>query len=78
MEHLIRQEIQKVLKLDATAIPIEANLIEFGLHSLALMWLIEPLSALKGAQMEYRDLARNPSIKNWMVLMTTTQHHNGD
>ncbi|MFK3779681.1 phosphopantetheine-binding protein [Agrobacterium sp. NPDC089420] len=45
------------------------NLFGRGLHSLALMRLIPPLSQLAGARIDYDDLARQPTLAAWQVLI---------
>lgn len=45
------------------------NLFGHGLHSLALMRLIPPLSQLAGARLDYDDLARQPTLAAWQALI---------
>ncbi|CUX46520.1 hypothetical protein G6L67_22430 [Agrobacterium tumefaciens] len=45
------------------------NLFGRGLHSLALMRLIPPLSQLAGARLGYDDLARQPTLAAWQALI---------
>ncbi|MQB11820.1 hypothetical protein DXT96_18450 [Agrobacterium sp. ICMP 6402] len=45
------------------------NLFGHGLHSLALMRLIPPLSQLAGTRLDYDDLARQPTLAAWQALL---------
>lgn len=45
------------------------NLFGHGLHSLALMRLIPPLSQLAGTRLDYDDLARQPTLAAWQALI---------
>lgn len=45
------------------------NLFGRGLHSLALMRLIPPLSQLAGVRLEYDNLARQPTLAAWQALI---------
>ncbi|CUX36957.1 MULTISPECIES: phosphopantetheine-binding protein [Agrobacterium] len=45
------------------------NLFGRGLHSLALMRLMPPLSQLAGTRLDYDDLARQPTLAAWQALI---------
>ncbi|MEW9526465.1 hypothetical protein MRBLRH8O_004343 [Agrobacterium radiobacter] len=45
------------------------NLFGRGLHSLALMRLMPPLSQLAGTRLDYDDLARQPTLTAWQALI---------
>lgn len=45
------------------------NLFGCGLHSLALMRLMPPLSQLAGTRLDYDDLARQPTLAAWQALI---------
>lgn len=45
------------------------NLFGRGLHSLALMRLIPPLSQLAEVRLEYDNLARQPTLAAWQALI---------
>lgn len=45
------------------------NLFGRGLHSLALMRLMSPLSQLAGTRLDYDDLARQPTLAAWQALI---------
>lgn len=65
----IRRHVASVLDIEFEDVPEEIDLIEIGLHSLALLRLIEPLSKLAGARIDYADLARRPTVRDWGVLV---------
>ncbi|WP_448956193.1 phosphopantetheine-binding protein [Labrys neptuniae] len=69
IEDEIRRELAKVLDIAGEDVPAEANLIGFGLHSLAIMALVGPLSRLAGARLDYADLAGVPSLTAWSALV---------
>ncbi|MBP2566219.1 phosphopantetheine-binding protein [Agrobacterium sp. CCNWLW32] len=45
------------------------NLFGRGLHSLALMRMMPPLSQLAGTRLDYDDLARQPTLAAWQALI---------
>lgn len=67
----IRRETAKILAIEVENVPEEINLIEIGLHSLALLRLIEPLSKLAGSRIDYADLAARPTVRDWSVLVAS-------
>ena len=69
MQQQIRQLLAITPGLDDGAFADCANLIEHGLHSLAVLQLIEPLSMLAGGHIDYAELASNPTIDSWAQLV---------
>lgn len=65
----IRLEVAGVLDLAPEDVPEELNLIEIGLHSLAIMTLIGPISRLAGTRLDYADLAATPTVRAWNALI---------
>ncbi|WP_245314949.1 phosphopantetheine-binding protein [Labrys sp. WJW] len=65
----IRQEVAGVLDLAPEEVPDELNLIEIGLHSLAIMTLLGPISRLAGVRLDYADLAAVPTVRAWSALV---------
>ena len=65
----IRQEVAGVLDLAPEEVPDELNLIEIGLHSLAIMTLLGPISRLAGVRLDYADLAAVPTVRAWNALV---------
>lgn len=65
----VRREVARVLDDTLDEHEPDRNMIEIGLHSLAIMQLIGPLSALAGTPLDYADLARQPTITAWQGLI---------
>jgi aryl carrier-like protein len=64
----IRAELSRVIDEPIEDCAVDENLVGRGLHSLAIMHLLEPLSRLAGKRLAYADLARNPSLHAWLLL----------
>lgn len=64
----IRRELARVMPEDLNDISASTNLLEVGLHSLAIMRLVEPLSRLAETRLDYVDLARQPTLEAWTLL----------
>lgn len=65
----IRREVAGLLALGPDEVPEATNLIEIGLHSLAIMRLIGPLSRLAGRRLDYAELATRPTLRDWQALI---------
>ncbi len=65
----LKAHLAKVLDDEVGHIDPNANLFGCGLHSLALMRLIPPLSQLAGTRLHYDDLARQPTLAAWQALI---------
>ncbi|RVT70168.1 hypothetical protein EM858_25515 [Agrobacterium sp. CNPSo 2736] len=61
--------IARVLDHEVRDIEPGDNLFGRGLHSLALMRLMPPLSQLAGTRLDYDDLARRPTLAAWQALI---------
>ncbi|MCZ7471676.1 phosphopantetheine-binding protein [Agrobacterium sp. O3.4] len=61
--------LAEVLEDEAHDIEPGDNLFGHGLHSLALMRLIPPLSQLAGTRLDYDELARQPTLAAWQALI---------
>ncbi|NTE37184.1 phosphopantetheine-binding protein [Agrobacterium tumefaciens] len=61
--------IARVLDDEVRDIEPGDNLFGRGLHSLALMRLMPPLSQLAGTRLDYEDLARQPTLAAWQALI---------
>lgn len=61
--------LARVLEDEVRDIEPGDNLFGRGLHSLALMRLIPPLSQLAGTRLDYDDLARQPTLAAWQALI---------
>ncbi|MEJ1174856.1 phosphopantetheine-binding protein [Agrobacterium sp. CMT1] len=65
----LRALLARVLEDEVRDIEPGDNLFGYGLHSLALMRLMQPLSQLAGARLAYDDLARRPTLAAWQALL---------
>jgi aryl carrier-like protein len=65
----LKAHLVTVLDDEVRDIGANANLFGYGLHSLALMRLIPPLSQLAGTRLHYDDLARQPTLAAWQALI---------
>ncbi len=66
----IRAELRQVLETDLDALCEHTNLYEVGLHSIAILRLVAPLSELAGSRIRYAALARNPTLADWVTLVS--------
>ncbi|MDZ5699770.1 acyl carrier protein [Chelativorans sp. M5D2P16] len=73
MMEQIRGELSRVLDKEPGDLAADTNLMEVGLHSLAIMRLVSPLSQIAGTRLDYADLAREPSLGTWQALLCRLQ-----
>ncbi|WP_269914337.1 phosphopantetheine-binding protein [Acinetobacter sp. HY1485] len=73
LEQEIKQSIQQVLELENTEILPKDNLIEYGLHSLAIMRLVDIFEKQYQKKLSYTDFAMAPSIEDWIKLIEPQQ-----
>ncbi len=73
MQQEITLQLQQVLNLQGQDIPADANLIEFGLHSLAIMQLVNGFQQQYGLVLNYVDFASLPTIADWVGLLTAAK-----
>lgn len=73
IEALIRREVGQVIELDIESLSGDSNLIAFGLHSLAMLRIVEILSRLAGVRVDYADVARCPTLRGWSDLIGAVQ-----
>ncbi|MBP6861048.1 MAG: acyl carrier protein [Neisseriaceae bacterium] len=69
MEQMIREAVGQTLNVGADDIQDTDNLIEFGLHSLAIMQLVETFSQRLNKKFKYTDFALSPTIAGWVALL---------
>ena len=69
LEVTITEQVQQTLKLVNQTIPPDASLIEFGLHSLAIMQLVDSFQAEFEVELNYVDFASMPTIRDWVNLL---------
>ncbi len=73
MMERLKSELARVLDTVDEDISPDTNLIEIGLHSLAIMRLLEPLAQIAGARLDYADLARQPTLGAWQAHIERLQ-----
>jgi mycobactin phenyloxazoline synthetase len=73
LEVAITEQVKQILKLVDQTISSEANLIEFGLHSLAIMQLVNTFQEEYDLDLNYVDFAAQPTIKDWVNLLRAAQ-----
>ncbi|MGO2011597.1 condensation domain-containing protein [Pseudoalteromonas sp.] len=73
LEIAITEQLKQTLKLADETIPVAANLIEFGLHSLAIMQLVNAFQEEYQLSLNYVDFASAPRIIDWIALLSRAQ-----
>lgn len=73
LEHQIGKHVQHVLDLPDSKISPQDNLIEYGLHSLAIMRLVDIFEKEYEAKLSYIDFAMAPSIEDWVKIIDDTK-----
>lgn len=73
MEDIIRLYLKDLLELDTITLQDDNNLIEFGLNSLALMFILEKLSTQTKKKLNYVDFVNNPTIRDWVEIIQRSQ-----
>ncbi|MEE3662013.1 acyl carrier protein [Brenneria sp. g21c3] len=69
MENIVREEISKTLNIDASSISKEDNLIAYGLHSLAIMQLVDSFSKISNKRLKYTEFITSPTIEGWTKII---------
>nr|WP_183107275.1 phosphopantetheine-binding protein [Streptomyces sp. 1114.5] len=64
----IRAEVADLLGEDPADIPLDENLVDWGLDSIRLMSLAERWRA-EGAEVAFVQLAQRPAIEAWAELL---------
>ncbi len=65
----IRERLGEVCDIELTTLSSDANLIEYGLHSLQMMRLLEQFNRLTSSTLLYADIAQQPRISAWVDLL---------
>lgn len=73
MENVIRSYLNDLLEMDTETLQDDNNLIEYGLNSLALMFILEKLSVRTKKKLNYADFVNNPTIKDWVNIIARAQ-----
>lgn len=69
LEITIAKQVKQTLNLVDQTIPPDASLIEFGLHSLAIMQLVDSFQQEFERELNYVDFASMPTIQGWASLL---------
>lgn len=73
MEKIIRACLNDLLELDGETLQDDDNLIEYGLNSLALMFILEKLTVHTKKKLDYGEFVNNPTIRGWIEIIEN--HH---
>ncbi len=65
----IAGHVLQILNIDSAEIEDDANLLEFGLNSLALMQLVDLFRVKYSKSLDYTDFVMAPSIGEWTALI---------
>ena len=65
----ITAQIHHVLQVEGIQIEPEDNLIEHGLHSLAIMQLVDHFEKKYNTALSYADFAMSPTVQDWQGLI---------
>ncbi|AWN25802.1 phosphopantetheine-binding protein [Streptomyces libani] len=65
----IRRDVADSLGEDPTDIPLDENLVDYGLDSVRIMALVERWRREHGVEVGFVDLAERPAIDAWAPLL---------
>ncbi|AZS70377.1 isochorismatase [Streptomyces lydicus] len=65
----IRRDVADSLGEDPTDIPLDENLVDYGLDSVRIMALVERWRREHGVDVGFVDLAERPAIDAWAPLL---------
>ncbi|MFD6534027.1 phosphopantetheine-binding protein [Streptomyces sp. NBC_01335] len=66
---LIRADIADSLGEDPEDIPVDENLVDYGLDSVRIMALLERWRREHGVEAAFADLAEQPAVEAWLPLL---------
>ncbi|WP_320774143.1 phosphopantetheine-binding protein [Streptomyces sp. CRN 30] len=66
---LIRTEVADCLGEDPSDIPVDENLVDYGLDSVRIMALLERWRREHAVRADFADLAEQPAIEAWVPLL---------
>lgn len=69
LQQEIIESIHQTLQIDCTEIQPQDNLIEYGLHSLAIMQLVDTFEKKYKTLLSYSDFAMTPTVADWVNLI---------
>ena len=69
LQQEITAQIYQVLQVEDIKIEVQDNLIEHGLHSLAIMQLVDHFEKKYNKPLSYADFAMSPTVQDWHDLI---------
>ncbi|MEU1132176.1 phosphopantetheine-binding protein [Streptomyces sp. NPDC005900] len=66
----LRADVADVLGEDPADIPVDENLVDYGLDSVRLMSLLGRWRRDHGVTASFADLAEQPALEKWVQLLT--------
>ncbi|KPC81900.1 MULTISPECIES: phosphopantetheine-binding protein [Streptomyces] len=66
---LIRHDVADALGEDPADIPLDENLLDYGLDSVRIMALLGRWRRDHGVKADFADLAEQPAIESWAPLL---------
>ncbi|MDI3419359.1 phosphopantetheine-binding protein [Streptomyces luteolus] len=69
---LIRADVADALGEDVEDIPVDENLVDYGLDSVRIMALLERWRRDHGVEATFVDLAEQPAVEAWAPLLGVT------
>lgn len=76
LQQEITEQIHHVLQAEGVDIAVQDNLIEHGLHSLAIMQLVDTFEKKYNKQLSYIDFAMSPTVEDWVGILNQTDSIN--
>lgn len=68
----IREDVADCLGEDPADIPVDENLVDYGLDSVRVMTLLERWRKDHGVEASFVDLAERPAVEAWAKLLGVT------
>ncbi|MFD5255540.1 phosphopantetheine-binding protein [Streptomyces bobili] len=65
----IRTDVADCLGEDPADIPVDENLVDYGLDSVRVMALLERWRRTHDIKADFADLAERPAIEAWALLL---------
>jgi aryl carrier-like protein len=65
----IRRDVAESLGEDPAEIPLDDNLVDWGLDSVRVMTLLERWRREYGVRADFEDLAEHPAVESWAALL---------
>lgn len=69
---LIRADIADSLGEDPEDVPVDENLVDYGLDSVRIMALLERWRRDHGVEASFADLAEQPAIEAWLPILVAS------